>query len=73
MLDNPEPVFVSILEAARLTSESTWTVKQLLRSGVYRARKAGSRTLIEYSTIKARAESLPAATFAAPRKRRRRA
>jgi hypothetical protein len=63
------PLFVSIDDAALLTAESAWTVKQRLRDGTYRARKAGRRTLVEYESILAYAMKLPAATFAPRRPR----
>jgi excisionase family DNA binding protein len=65
-----EPAFMSIDEAARYTGESTWTVKNLLRIGVYRAKKAGRRTLIEFGSIKERTAKLPEAKFAPPRRRK---
>jgi hypothetical protein len=65
------PIFISVAEAARITAQSEWTVWDHLRNGRYRARKAGRRTLIEYSSIKQDADNLPVATFAAPRRRRR--
>ncbi len=66
-----EPLYVSILEAARFTSESPWVVKVRLRKGIYAARKAGRRTLVEFATVKAFAQSLPKAKFAAPHQKRR--
>jgi hypothetical protein len=66
-----EPVFVSIEDAARYTSESPWLIKDLLRKGVLKARKAGRRTLVDFASVKARAASLPDAKFAPPRDRRR--
>jgi hypothetical protein len=66
------PIFVSIGDAALLTGESIWTVKQRLREGTYRARKAGRRTLIEYASVKTHAASLPAAQFAPARRQGRR-
>jgi hypothetical protein len=60
------PLFVSIKEVAEMTGESTWTVKDLLRRGIYKARKAGRRTLVEFESVKQRADSLPIAQFAPP-------
>jgi hypothetical protein len=62
-----EPAFLSIENAARYTSESTWTIEDLLRRGVLKAKKSGRRTLVEVASIKERAESLPIATFKPPR------
>jgi hypothetical protein len=62
---NPiEPVFVSIADAANITGESEWTVKQRLREGIYKAKKSGRRTLIVFDTIKSYIASLPDAKFA---------
>ena len=47
-----EPLFVSIAEAARFVGQSEWTIKQRLRTGIYRARKSGRRTLVEFESIK---------------------
>jgi hypothetical protein len=50
-------------------AESVWTTKDKLRRGIYRAKKSGRRTLIEFASVKAAAEALPTATFAPPRRR----
>jgi len=74
LLDKSEqPIFVSVGDAARLLGISEWTVKQELRRGRLRARKAGRRTVVEYASVLALAESLPKAKFAPPRKRGNRA
>jgi hypothetical protein len=65
-----EPLGLSIAKTAEITSESTWKVKQRLRAGEYTAKKAGRRTIISYSSIKAVWASLPDAKFMAPRLRR---
>jgi excisionase family DNA binding protein len=65
-----EPAFMSVAEAARYVGISEWSVKALLREGIYKARKSGRRTLIEFTSVKQYATSLPAATFAAPRRRK---
>jgi hypothetical protein len=63
------PLFLSIKEVAKISGESTWTVKDLLRRGIYKARKSGRRTLVEFESVKNRAETLPIATFAPPTRR----
>jgi hypothetical protein len=65
-LATTDPIFVSIKEAARLTAESEWKVKQCLREGIYEGVKSGRRTLVKYATVKRRAECLPAAKFLPP-------
>jgi hypothetical protein len=60
----------SIKEIADATGESTWTVKDKLRRGVYRGRKSGRRTLVELASVKEAWQNLPVATFAPPRRSR---
>jgi hypothetical protein len=60
----------SIKEIADATGESAWTVKDKLRRGVYRGRKSGRRTLVEFASVKEAWLNLPVATFAPPRRRR---
>ena len=67
-----EPAFVSIEDAANYTSESPWVIKDLLRRGILKAKKAGRRTIVEFAGVKARAANLPVAKFAPPRERRQR-
>jgi hypothetical protein len=59
----------SIKEIADATGESTWTVKDKLRRGVYRGRKSGRRTLVEFASVKEAWLSLPIAVFSPPRRR----
>jgi hypothetical protein len=54
-----EPFFISIKDAAALTAESEWTVKQNLAAGIYEACKSGRRTLIVYESVKRHVASLP--------------
>jgi hypothetical protein len=58
-----KPLGVSIKQAAEITGESQWQVKQKLRDGTYSAKKSGRRTIIVYASIEAAWNSLPAATF----------
>jgi hypothetical protein len=64
-----EPLLVGIAEAARLTGESAWQVKDKLRQGRYKAKKSGRRTLIWFWSIKDDVQDLPDAKFAPPRAR----
>ena len=66
-----EPMLVSIPDAAAYTGESEWTVKQRLRNKTYAAVKAGRRTLVIFSTVKAFTASLPTARYSPPSRRRR--
>ena len=65
-----EPLGVSIADAAKMTGESTWTVKMKLRQGIYRAKKSGRRTIIIFESVKAHWATLPDAKFLAPPERR---
>jgi hypothetical protein len=67
-LDGLEPIFLSINETARITSDSPWRVKQLLREGVYKAKKSGRRTLVAFESIRRRCDTLPAAVYAPVRR-----
>jgi excisionase family DNA binding protein len=62
-----EPIFLGIDATAKYLNVSAWTVKQLLRRGVLKAKKAGRRTLVQHATIKSYAETLPDARFAPSR------
>jgi hypothetical protein len=64
-----EPLGISIKQAAEVTGESTWQVKQKLRNGTYRAKKSGRRTIVEFTSVKAAWEKLPNAKFMPPRQR----
>ena len=68
-----EPLAVNIAHAAMITGESQWRVKSRLREGNYTAKKAGTRTLVSFQSIKNFWAALPAAKYAAPRGRPRRA
>jgi hypothetical protein len=65
-----EPGFLSIEATAAYMAESIWTTKDKLRRGVYRAKKSGRRTLVEFESVKAAAAALPDAKFAPPRTRK---
>jgi hypothetical protein len=58
-----DPAFISMNDAARYTGESLWTVKERLRSGIYKAKKAGRRTLVVFASVKEYADKLPDAEF----------
>jgi hypothetical protein len=66
-----KPLGLSIKETAEITSESEWQVKERLRRGEYKAKKAGRRTIIIYQSVEDHWNSLPDATFKPPPKRRK--
>ena len=47
-----DPLAVSILEAARLTSLCRSTIYELLKAGKLRSIKVGGRHLVDYASIK---------------------
>jgi hypothetical protein len=61
-----EPLGVSIADASVLTSECEWRVKEKLRLGIYRAKKSGRRTIIDFQSIKEHWAALPEAKFLPP-------
>jgi len=64
-----EPLFYSIADTAHILAVSPWSVKDLLKRKVLRARKAGTRTLVEGPSVRDYAASLPAAKFLPPKRR----
>jgi hypothetical protein len=58
-----EPIGVSIADAAVMTGESEWTIKDRLRRKIYRAKKSGRRTLIDPASIREHFAALPDARF----------
>jgi hypothetical protein len=64
-----QPRFLSIGETAEFLSISPWSVKDLLKRGVLKAKKSGRRTLVETESANAHADSLPAAKYLPPRRR----
>jgi hypothetical protein len=65
-----EPLFYSIHDAAHALAISPWSVKDLLKRQVLRARKAGRRTLVEGQSVREYAAGLPQAKFQPPPARR---
>jgi hypothetical protein len=64
-----EPLGISVADVSAMTGESVWTVKMKLRRGIYKAKKSGRRTIVDYQSVKHAWETLPAAQFLAPRQR----
>ena len=58
-----EPLFYSVESAADTLGMSKWWVREQLRLGVLRARKAGRRTIIEGQSVRDCANALPVAKF----------
>jgi excisionase family DNA binding protein len=58
--------FLSVNEAMKKAKVGRTKLYRLLAEGLLRARKSGSRTLIEAESLAAWAEALPVATFKSP-------
>lgn len=58
--------FLSVNEAMEKAKVGRTKLYRLLSEGALRARKSGSRTLIEAESLAAWANTLPVATFRAP-------
>jgi excisionase family DNA binding protein len=54
-----EPLALSVKDTAKVLSISKSQVYVLLGDGTLTARKDGTRTLVDYATVKAHHESLP--------------
>jgi excisionase family DNA binding protein len=54
-----EPIFVSVQETPRLTGLSKVTLYRLIAAGELTAVKAGSKTLVEYASLKSYSARLP--------------
>ena len=65
------PEFLSVSEACAIVGIGRTKLYALMSEGRVKARKAGTRTLIESSSLSAWAASLPAATFIRPPMRTR--
>jgi hypothetical protein len=62
-----DPLAVPIAEAVRLSGLSRSELYRRLATGHVRAVKSGARTLILMDSLRAHLQSLPAATFRAPK------
>jgi len=63
------PAYRGVIDAAKYTGESPWTVRDHIRQGHYRAKKSGRRVLIEVASIDEYMAGLPDATYAPLRRR----
>lgn len=55
----PDPIFISVKEAARLLNLTTWTVYKLLDEKAIESRYEGRRRLVRFASVHAYADSLP--------------
>jgi hypothetical protein len=69
MQDTKTPAYRGIAGVSVYTGESTWTVRDHIRQGHYRAKKRGRRVLVEMTSVENYIASLPDATYAPLRKR----
>lgn len=54
-----DPIFVSVKEAARILSLSTWAVYQKLDAQEIESRYEGRKRLVDYKSLRAYAAGLP--------------
>ena len=54
-----EPIALSIGDTAKATGESSWQVKEKIRTGRYKAKKSGRRTLVIFESVKDDFAGLP--------------
>jgi excisionase family DNA binding protein len=66
-----EPAFMTILDSCSYLGLSQASVYRLIGLGRLEAKKAGGRTLLTFSSLKALAAELPAAKIKMPTSRRR--
>lgn len=55
----PDPISVSVQEAAKLANVSAWTIYQLLGSGAIEGRYLGRKRLVLFASLKSYIEGLP--------------
>jgi excisionase family DNA binding protein len=55
----PDPIFVTVKEAARLLSLTPWSVYRLLDTGVIDSRYQGRRRLVRLASLRTYADGLP--------------
>jgi len=56
---DPDPIFVSVKQAARMLSLSTWSVYKLLDAQAIASQYQGARRLVRVSSLRAYADDLP--------------
>lgn len=57
--DTPEPLMVSVRDAAKMLATSEWTVRELCRAGELDARKHGTRIRIIRASLDKYVAELP--------------
>lgn len=58
-MPEPDPINVSVKEAARILGVSPWLIYQRLDQQVIESRYEGRKRLVSYASLKAYAEGLP--------------
>lgn len=55
----PDPIFISVKEAARLLNLTTWTIYKLLDEQAIASQYQGRRRLVRLESVRSYADSLP--------------
>lgn len=58
-MPEPDPIYVSVKEAARILGVSPWLMYQRLDAQVIESRYEGRKRLVDYASLKAYAAALP--------------
>lgn len=58
-MPDPDPIYVSVKEAARILGVSPWLMYQRLDSQAVESRYEGRKRLVDYASLKAYAAALP--------------
>lgn len=58
-MTTPDPIFISVKDAARLLNLTTWTIYKLLDEQAIASQYQGRRRLVRLESVRAYADSLP--------------
>lgn len=58
-MTTPDPIFISVKDAARLLNLTTWTIYKLLDEQAIASQYQGRRRLVRLESVHAYADSLP--------------
>lgn len=58
-MSTPDPIFISVKDAARLLNLTTWTIYKLLDEQAIASQYQGRRRLVRLESVRTYADSLP--------------